>query len=132
MIKKIGFTLVLLMALLQGFYGIFAFIDPITFSTVRGTDLVSTQDIDWIQIYASRTLFVALIIGVLIYSKAYNILMWAALFGVVMPITDGLLAYQAGAALNVVVKHGATVLYLLITFLVLRAIVNKDKGDLFR
>ena len=126
--RKVGFVLVLLMALLQGFYGLFAYVDPTTFATVRGTLLESPVDADWVQIYASRTLFISLIIGNLLYFREYKLLMWAALFGTVMPITDGYLAYQAQAPLGVVVKHTLTVLYLMITAGVLAKIIKDDRN----
>ncbi len=128
MTRKIGFVLVLLMALLQGFYGVFAYLDPVAFADVRGTALVSNEDIDWVQIYASRTLFISLIIGVLLYFRAFKVLMWAALFGTVMPLTDGYLAYQAEAPLGVVAKHIATVLYLVITSVVLSKVLKNEKA----
>jgi heme A synthase len=49
--------------------------------------------------------------------------MWGALFAVVMPITDGLLAYEAQAPLEVVAKHIATILYLLIIFCIFRKVI---------
>ena len=127
-LEKFGIVLVFLMALLQGAYAIYAYVDPVAFSLLRGTDLVSLADADWVQIYASRTLFVALIIGFLLSLRHYKILAWAALFGTVMPITDAILAHQAQAADKIVYKHIATVVYLLIIFVVLR-IVAKNKQD---
>ena len=128
MVRKIGFVLVLLMALLQGFYGLFAYIDPVAFANVRGTALVSNEDIDWVQIYGSRTLFVSLIIGALLYFREFKVLMCAALIGTVMPLTDGYLAYQAGAPFGVVAKHIATIAYLIITSLVLFKVVANEKA----
>jgi uncharacterized membrane protein len=119
-------TLVFLMAALQGAYAIFAFIDPIAFSVVRGTELANVVDADWVQIYASRTLFVSLIIGFLLYLKHYKILVWAALFGTVMPITDAYLAIEAHAENKVVYKHIATVIYLLITSFLLNRVVKAN------
>ncbi len=127
MARKIGFVLVLLMALLQGFYGAFAYLDPVAFANVRGTALVSNEDIDWVQIYASRTLFISLTIGALLYFREFKVLMWAALLGTVMPLTDGYLAYQAEAPLGVVAKHIATVLYLVITSVVLSKAFANEK-----
>ncbi len=128
--EKIGFILVLLMIILQGFYGIFALIDPSAFSIVRGTELFSAMDSDWVKIYGSRTLFITLILGYLLYKRNYLILMWGALFGVVMPITDAYLAYEAQAPLKIVIKHVATIVYLLVVFFVLKKVVaqksNKD------
>ncbi len=126
MLNKTGFILVFLMTLLQGFYAGFAFLDPLEFANLRGTELASHADLDWIKIYASRTLFAALIIGYLLYLRSYKILLWAALFGTVMPVTDAWLAYQSGASLNIIVKHIATVAYLLITFMVLQGVVKRE------
>jgi len=113
------------MAVLQGGYAIFAYVDPAAFSVFRGTDLLDAGDSDWVAIYASRTLFVALITGYLLYRRNYKVLAWAALFGAVMPVTDALLAYQAQAPDKVVFKHIATVIYLLVIFFVLQVIVRK-------
>ena len=124
----VGYVLVLLMGLLQGVYAIYAYIDPAAFAILRGTDLVALGDTDWVRIYASRTLFVSLIIGFLLYAKNYKVLAWASLFGMVMPITDAFLAYEAGAVDKVVYKHIATTVYLLVIFFVLN-FVAKVKGD---
>ena len=126
--KKVGVVLVLIMTLLQGFYAIFSYLDPVGFSVVRGTELFSEMDSDWVIIYGSRTLFITLFLGYLLCIRSYSVLMWCALFGTVMPITDGFLAYEAQAQLKVVAKHIATVVFLLLTFFVLKgAISNKPK-----
>ena len=117
------------MVLLQGGYAIYAYIDPASFAILRGTELVVVGDGDWVKIYASRTLFVALIIGYLLFSRNYRILVWASLFGAVMPITDAILAYQAQAPDKVVLKHAVTVVYLLATSFVLQVIVRKQEGS---
>jgi len=118
------------MILLQGFYGVFSYLDPIAFSSVRGTELFSTMDADWITIYGSRTLFITLIFAYLLHTRNFVVLMWGALFGTVMPITDGVLAYEALALFKVVVKHFATVVYLLAIFFILRTtIVNRSTSS---
>jgi hypothetical protein len=126
-LEILGFILVLLMVLLQGGYAIYAYVDPAAFASLRGTELLVARDADWVKIYASRTLFVALIIGFLLYSKNYRVLVWASLFGAVMPITDAFLAYQAQAPDKVVLKHIMTVVYLLFTFVVLQVLVRKQE-----
>ena len=122
-LEKVGFVLVLLMVLLQGFYGTFAFIEPAMFSTVRGTELFSGMDADWVKIYGSRTIFITLIFGYLLYTRNYIVIMWGALFGIIMPITDGLLAYEAQAPFKVIAKHIATIVYLLVIFFVLKKVI---------
>ena len=128
-LEKVGFVLVLLMVLLQVFYGIFAYIDPLAFSKVRGTELFSLMDADWVNIYGSRTLFITLVLGLLLYSRHYSILMWCALFGIVMPVTDAALAYEAGAPFTVIFKHLATIFYLIIIFFVLKRVVFLKAHD---
>ena len=119
-LERVGFVLVALIVLLQGFYGTFAFIDPAMFSAVRGTELFSVMDADWVKIF-----------GYLLYTRNYIVLMWGALFAVVMPITDGLLAYEAQAPFKVVAKHVATIAYLLIIFFVLKKVIaQKIEQDL--
>jgi len=121
-------VLVFLMAALQLVYGFYAYVSPDAFSVTRGTELFAGQDADWVRIYASRTLFIALLIGYLLYARQFRILAIASLLGVVMPATDAVLAYQASAASGVVFKHVATAVFLLATFAVLWAVVRRDHG----
>ena len=121
-----GIVLVLLMVLLQGFYGVFALVDAAAFSNIRGTELFSANDSDWVKIYGSRTVFISLILAYLLYVRNYSVLMWCALLGTIMPITDGLLAYEAQAPLKVTLKHLATIAYLVVTFVVLRKVVTEN------
>ena len=123
--NKAGVLLVCIMALIQGFYAMFSYIDPTAFAVVRGTELFSPMDSDWVRIYGSRTLFITLILGYLLYVRDYSVLMWCALFGTVMPITDGFLAYEAQAPFKVVFKHIATMVFLLVTFFVLKVAISK-------
>lgn len=120
--KIAGFLLVALMVILQSIYAVYAFVDPSSFAALRGTDLVVAGDADWVRIYASRTLFIALIIAYLLYLKDYKILKWAAIFGLVMPVVDTLLAYQAQAEIQVLLKHIGTAVFLLVTFFVLHGL----------
>ena len=122
-LERTGVVLVFLMILLQGFYGTFAFLEPAMFSVIRGSELFSDMNTDWVKIYGSRTIFITLIFGYLLYTRNYIVLMWGALFAVVMPITDGLLAFEAQAPFKVIVKHIATIVYLFIIFFVLKKVI---------
>ena len=126
MTRKIGIVLVGLMALLQLAYACFAFLDPGGFATLRGTQLVDFGDADWVRVYASRTLFVALIVGYLLYRRQFGLLAAASVFGLVMPVTDAWLAYQASAPTGVIAKHVATAVFLFVTFGVLRAVQSSS------
>jgi hypothetical protein len=127
-LKRLAVALVCLMALLQAVYAIYAYLDPPAFALLRGTDLFLSGDADWVKIYASRTMFVALIIGFLLIIEQYSILVWASLFGTIMPATDAFLAYQAGAESVVFYKHVATIMYLLITCFVLKIVVKNEQN----
>lgn len=123
----VAYVLVVLMIAIQAFYGVYAFIDPVGFSELRGTALFAVGDSDWVLIYASRTLFVALIIAYLLYMKNYLALVFAALFGLVMPVTDAALAYEAAASSKIVLKHAATAIYLIVTAIVLKALAKSQE-----
>ena len=126
MSRKLGSVLVALMALLQLVYACFAYLDPVAFATLRGTELFEGRDSDWVRIYASRTMFVALIIGYLLHKRQFKVLAAASLIGLVMPATDAWLAYQAPAAPAVVARHVATAVFLLVTFFVLHAARGRE------
>jgi hypothetical protein len=115
-----GYILVSLMVAVQLVYALYAFADPAAFSLTRGTQLVALGDSDWVRIYASRTLFIALIVGYLLYLKQFKVLVIASLLGTIMPITDAWLAYQALAGDQVIIKHVATMLFLAVTAIVLK------------
>jgi hypothetical protein len=115
-----GYILVSLMVAVQLVYALYAFADPAAFSLTRGTQLVAPGDSDWVRIYASRTLFIALIVGYLLYLKQFKVLVIASLLGTIMPITDAWLAYQALAGDQVIIKHVATMLFLAVTAIVLK------------
>lgn len=121
-------VLVFLMAALQLVYGLYAYVSPAAFSVTRGTELFVGQDADWVRIYASRTLFIAMLIGYLLYAQQFRVLAVASLLGIVMPITDGVLAYQASATIGVVFKHVATAVFLAATFVVLCVIVRRENA----
>jgi hypothetical protein len=117
--RATGFWLVLAMALLQMFYSIYAFASPIEFASYRGSHLTPGGDTEWIRVYASRTLFVAMMLGLLLLLQEVSLLKWISLLGIVMPLSDAALAYQTAAPSSIISRHLATVLYLLVTFAVL-------------
>ena len=119
-LEALAIALVAGMALLQLYFALGAYLDPSAFSVSRGTPLLVDGDGDWVQIYASRTLFIVLILGLLLLRRDYALLAWAALFGAVMPVTDAILAALDQAAFIYQLRHWATLVYLVVAFLVLR------------
>jgi len=129
-LRSVGFWLALVMGLVQAVYAVQAFVDPSGFATYRGTPLSADGDTDWVQIYASRTLFIALIAGLLLARKDIATLKWLALLGVVMPIGDAFLAHNAGASFAIVSRHVATVIYLLVTFAALLVWSKRNRTEI--
>jgi hypothetical protein len=125
--RSVGFWLALIMGSLQAVYAVQAFADPSAFAIYRGTPLAAGGDAGWVQIYASRTLFVALIVGLLLLRRDLVVLKWTALLGVVMPLSDALLAHQDGASFVIVSRHVATLIYLLVTFLALAVWTKRNR-----
>ena len=117
--RAVGFWLVLAMALLQMFYSIYAFTSPVEFASYRGSRLTPGGDTEWVRIYASRTLFVSMMLGLLLLFQEVPVLKWISLLGIVMPLSDAALAYQNAAPISIISRHLATVVYLLVTFAVL-------------
>lgn len=126
--RSVGFWLALTMGLIQAVYAVRAFVDPEAFAVYRGAPLAAVADVEWVRIYASRTLFVALTVGFLLIRRDLASLKWVALLGVVMPISDALLARQSGASSAVVGRHVATLVYLLLTFGVLHRWTNRNQS----
>lgn len=117
--RSTGFWLALLMGLLQALYALLAVADPGAFASYRGTPLAPDGGAGWVYTYASRTLFIAMMVGFLLARRELATLRWFALLGLVMPASDALISYDAGASTLVVARHGATVIFLLTTFIAL-------------
>jgi hypothetical protein len=122
-----GFWLVLAMAVLQAFYAARALLDPGAFASYRGQSLTAMEDAGWVQVYATRTLFIALFLGLLLFRRDLVALKWAALVGLVMPVGDALLAFHADAPPAIVARHVATALYLVVTFLALNSWTRRHR-----
>lgn len=116
--RSVGFWMAAGMMVLQGFYALEAFIDPVGLAAYRGTPLVGGS-VTWVQAYGSRTLFVALLVFLLLIRDELALLKWVALIGLVMPVSDALTTWQAQAPRIVVIRHVATAGYLLAVFVLL-------------
>ena len=114
-----GYWLALIMALLQAAYAVQAFADPGALADFRGMSVDDPASISWVYAYGSRTLFVALVVMVLLVRRDLATLKWVAIVGMVMPLGDALVALRTEAPMAVVLRHGATAIYLLVTFALL-------------
>jgi hypothetical protein len=114
--RFIGFWMALVMGLVQALYAIQAVADPVAFALYRGTPLAAVGDTGWVHTYASRTLFVALTVGLLLARRDVATLRSVALLGLVMPVGDAVIAHEAGAPISVVARHVGTMLFLVLTY----------------
>jgi hypothetical protein len=60
-----------------------------------------------------------MLLGLLLVLQEVSLLRWISLLGVVMPLSDAVLAYQSAAPNSIISRHLVTVVYLLATFAVL-------------
>ena len=124
--RLIGFWMVAAVALLQGFYGVWAFVDPEALAVYRGASIeMSTEN--WVHAYGSRTLFVACVVLLLLGRGNFETLKWVALVGIIMPVSDAWTAIQATAPPVVILRHAGTAIFLLITFAMLTRALRKAR-----
>jgi hypothetical protein len=114
-IRSIGFWMAAGIALLQGVYAVWAFVDPQAFASYRGSSLEGDGVVLWVHAYGSRTLFVALVVLLLLRRGDIEALKWIALFGLVMPVSDAWSALQSTAPNADVIRHILTAAYLVST-----------------
>jgi hypothetical protein len=117
--RSLGLWLAIVMALIQALYSVWAFIDPAALAAYRGAPLDDHTDTAWVHAYGSRTLFIASVVALLVVKGDFINLRWAALFALVMVVSDALTALRADLPPSVLYRHIGTGMYLLITFAVL-------------
>jgi hypothetical protein len=106
-------------ALLQGFYAVWAFVDPHALAAYRGGSIEGASEALWVHAYASRTLFIALVVALLLRRGDMAVLKWVALLGVIMPASDAWSAIHSAAPASDVIRHVATAIYLFLAFVML-------------
>jgi hypothetical protein len=125
--RSVGFWMAVVMGLLQAFYAVQALVDPSAFAIYRGTPLAAGADAAWVHTYASRTLFVALSIGYLLVRRDLATLRWIALIGLVMPVSDAVIAQNSGASISIIARHAGTVIYMIVTFMALGSWTRRSR-----
>jgi hypothetical protein len=116
--RNIGFWLCAAIVLLLA-RNVFASVnDPAGFAAYLGLPL-APADAGWTSIYALRTGFIAGLVLVLMLRGDFAGLTWVAAIGVLLPLGDAALTYQAGAGQATVARHLAIAAYLLVTAAIL-------------
>lgn len=119
--RTVGFWMAVPMAALQAFNVVRVVLDPEGFAAYMGAPLAAVGDAPWVLIYGLRTAFIALLVTVLLVRLDLNALKWTAFAGLVMPLGDAWIAYQAGAETATTARHVAIAAYLLLTTIALFA-----------
>ena len=119
--RTLGFWLALPMAVLQFVNAARAAADAQGFARYMGAPLEAAGDAAWVQIYALRTAFIALLVTALLIRRDLQALKWAAVVALVMPLGDAWIAQAHGAGLATVGRHLAIALYLAVTAIALSA-----------
>jgi hypothetical protein len=117
--RSVGIWMAVGIALLQGFYAVWAFVDPQAVASYRGGPLAGDSAALWVHAYGSRTLFIALVVLWLLRRGDLATLKWVTLLGLVMPLSDAWSAVHSGDPGAGIVRHVLTAAYLLLTFAML-------------
>lgn len=114
--RTVGFWLAIPIAVLQAVNAVRTLIDPVGFAAYMGA---AGGDPAWVQIYGLRAAFIALLTGVLLVRQDLNALKWVALCALLMPLGDALIVSGAAADGAIVMRHVATAVFVLVTFVFL-------------
>lgn len=125
--RSIGFWMAAGVALLQGFYAVWAFLDPHAVAAYRGSSIEGPGEALWVHAYASRTLFIVFVVVLLLRRGDVATLKWVALLGLIMPASDAWSAIRSEAPAADVIRHVATAIYLFITFATLARASPKER-----
>jgi Domain of unknown function (DUF4267) len=125
--RSVGIWMAVGIALLQGFYALWAFVDPQAVASYRGGSLEGDSAALWVYAYGSRTLFIALVVLLLLRYGDLETLKWVTLFGLVMPISDAWSAMYSNDPEAGIVRHILTAAYLFLTFTVLAWASHKTR-----
>jgi hypothetical protein len=125
--RSVGFWMAAGIALLQGFYAVWAFLDPQAVAAYRGGSIEGAGEALWVHAYASRTLFISLVVALLLRRGDIAALKWVALLGVIMPASDAWSAIHSAAPASEVIRHVATAIYLFLAFAMLAHTLTKKR-----
>jgi len=112
---RIGYGMSLLIALWMGVNTLRAFLAPEAFARNFGLGVTSGTDLAFVQVYGLRALFLGAFALFLILRRDARTLGWFALIATIMPVGDALLVAQAAAPPEVIARHAAIAVYLLVT-----------------
>lgn len=108
-------VLAAIIAALQAFNAWRAFADPAGFAAYLGLPLADPRDGSLVGVYGLRAAFIAALVALLLAFRQWRALFLTAIAAIVMPVGDALLTHAAGAPVEIVARHGAIAVYLVVT-----------------
>lgn len=105
-----------------------AFAAPTAFAARFGLAGAADIDAGFVQVYASRALFLALVTAALLASRQFRALGLFAAVAVVMPVADAAQVNAAGGASSIVMRHIIIAAYLVVTALLLLRLAKQREG----
>ena len=106
----VGYGMSVLIVIYSFFNVIRAVVAPEAFSTAMG--LASGIGNPFVEVYASRTAFIALVAGALLIGRQRQLLAWFAGLAILLPVADACLVWRMGASVGFIAKHLAIAAYL--------------------
>lgn len=124
--RSVGLWMSGLIAAMMLFNAWQASVDPVAFAARFGLAGAADANSGFVQVYASRALFLALATAVLLATRQWRGLMWFAIVAMVMPIADALQVASAGGPSAIVGRHIAITVYLAITAYLLHRLTRTE------
>ena len=117
-----------LIAVMMAYNAWQAFAAPTAFAARFGLTGAADADAGFVQVYASRALFLALVTAVLLAWRQFRALGLFAAVAVVMPVADAVQVSAAGGASSIVIRHIVIAAYLVMTALLLLRLAKQREG----
>lgn len=114
--RSVGFWMAAVLVIYILFNAVRAVQNPVDFALYYGLPLVDETNSAFVFVYAIRALFLGVFGLALIIRMKWQALALFALVAVVMPLGDALLVAQQGGAPSIVIRHGLTAGFLLLTW----------------
>lgn len=126
--KHPAIWLTLIIIAMMAFNAWQAWTNPASFAQRFGVEGAADADHQFILVYASRALFLAVIAAILLAWREFAALGLFALAAVIMPVADAFQVSAASAPTTIIARHVAIAAYLLLTSWSLRHLAKSQRG----
>src|SRR5579859_5579216 len=128
-LRSVGWWMTVIAALYLLVSAAIAAAAPVSFAHSLGLPLASTADDGFPVVYATRTTVIALLALILALRQEIAILSILVLLATVLPLTDAVVVATHHAGAPTAVKHLASAVYLLATWILLRHHLHRSRRE---